>query len=229
MGAGPHRGRGATRLAAHVRLGAPTGSAPSAASGVLRSVTGLFRPAAPATVSTSTLGIRGLGAEDLRQGPTRHRCRHACRSVARVRAAGQAIRTRFALGGGGSRAAAGVRAGRRHTAVGSAAMTRRSLSLACAGLLLATSPAIAQFNPLGALGSLLNSTQSGNATGNPLGNCAECRRRRTPGRARRHRPGGTLGQEAPVDEAKEIELAASWPRCCSEASRCTRTPRCNAT
>lgn len=46
-------------------LGAPTWSAPSAASGVLRSVTGLFKSSAPATVSTSTLGIRGLGAEDL--------------------------------------------------------------------------------------------------------------------------------------------------------------------
>lgn len=85
-------------------------------------------------------------------------------------------------------------------------MTRHFLPLACAGLLLASSPAIAQFNPLGALGSLLNSTQSGNTTGNPLGAVLNAAGAALPGGAAATDLVGLLGQDAPVDEAKEIEL-----------------------
>lgn len=49
-------------------IGAPggaTASASSGASGMLRGVTGFFTKPTQTTVSTSTIGIRGLGAEDL--------------------------------------------------------------------------------------------------------------------------------------------------------------------
>lgn len=47
---------------------AGSGSGSGAASGLLRGVTGLFgKPAQPTTVSTSAIGIRGLGAQDLAQ------------------------------------------------------------------------------------------------------------------------------------------------------------------
>jgi hypothetical protein len=50
-------------------IGTPTGSTGNAASGALRSVAGFFsKPAAQrSTTPTATLGIRGLGAEDLAQ------------------------------------------------------------------------------------------------------------------------------------------------------------------
>jgi hypothetical protein len=50
-------------------VGPASGSGSNAVAGALRSVTGLFsRPAAQrTTASTSTIGIRGLGAEDLAQ------------------------------------------------------------------------------------------------------------------------------------------------------------------
>ena len=51
-------------------VGAPAANGtPAAASGLLRGVTSLFGKSAqrPTTVSTSTIGIRGLGAEDLAQ------------------------------------------------------------------------------------------------------------------------------------------------------------------
>ena len=49
-------------------VGTPSGASTSGgASSLLRGVTGLFGKPSPSTVSTSAVGIRGLGAQDLAQ------------------------------------------------------------------------------------------------------------------------------------------------------------------